>query len=152
MQHLLALRPKAVNYLKGFQAWLHSSIWTFQRLRIHALQMLSRWLWSSREIEHASHWAPVKCVKPLQWPYPEWSHLYTQRCTDSLAHLHAVPLGTRSLFWYSFKHLYWLTVPLSGVWEDKGKLSPYPMTHFESLRQGWLLLSLLWVYALIIKL
>lgn len=44
--------------------------------------------------------------KPLQWPYREWSHLYTQRCTDSLAHSHAVPLGTTSLFWYSFKHLY----------------------------------------------
>ena len=21
--------------------------------------------------------------KPLQWPYPEWSHLYTQWCTDT---------------------------------------------------------------------
>lgn len=99
MQHLFALRPKAVIYLKGFQAWLHNSVWTFRWLRIHALKMLSRWLWSSRETEnHASHWAPVKCMKAftmtLSWMIPP---IHAMVYRHSLAHLRAVPLGTSFL-------------------------------------------------------
>ena len=120
MQHLFALRPKAVIYLKGLQAWLHNSIWTFRWLRIHALKMLSRWLWSSRETEnHASHWAPVKCMKAftmtLSWMIPP-IHAMVHR--HSLAHLHAVPLGTSFLI---LTQIAWMRMRLSISWEGTGQ-------------------------------
>lgn len=150
MQHLLALRPKAVNYLKvskpGFTARLN-----FPKAEnpctSNAVQM-TLILQGNRTCISLS---PVKMWNLYNDPILN-DPTYTRNGVQTAWPTCAVPLGTRSLFWYSFKHLYWLTVPLSGVWRQKLNSLPLPYDSFWILRQGWLLLSLLWVYALIIKL